>query len=104
MPVAFEGLRRGEAHDHLAGRVYADDLVRKDLAGWIGGHNTHILVETWSTSAGGFSIKPGANGEGINFRAAEVIDKDLRLEPLEAGLGERTGHGCTSVSQPGERS
>src|SRR5437588_4114129 len=102
MPVAFEGLRRGEADDHLAGRVYAYDLVREDLAGWIGRHDTHILVETWSTSTGGLAIKPGANGEGINFRAAEVIDKDLRLEPLEAGLGERTGHGCPGVSETGE--
>src|SRR5437660_537861 len=55
MPVAFEGLRRGEADDHLAGCVYAYDLVREDLAGWIGGHDTHILVATRATCAGGLA-------------------------------------------------
>src|SRR5260370_41207106 len=82
VPVAFEGLRRGEADDHLAWHVYAYDLVREDFAGWIGSHDTHILVETWPTGAVGLTIKPGANGEGVNFRTPKVIDKDLPLEPL----------------------
>src|SRR5437764_11677181 len=40
MPVAFEGIRRGEADDHLAGGVYANDLVRDDLAECFGRHYT----------------------------------------------------------------